>query len=105
MKITESKIGKTLLDKDAPMRISLDDLFEMYPESIKLDGFDNCIVGVDTDGRYIYSMFRMVEQLMTADGMDEDEAYDYISYNTIRALPYAGDGAPIIVDICVDPEM
>ena len=36
------------------------------------------------------------EYLMEVDGMDYDEAVEFIEYNTIRALPYAGDMRPII---------
>ena len=44
----------------------------------------------------------MVLSLMNADGMSEEEAIEFIEYNTIRALPYASslaDGAlaPIIM--------
>ena len=39
----------------------------------------------------------MVEWLMKQDNMDETEAVEFIEYNTIRALPYVGDGAPIIM--------
>ena len=28
---------------------------------------------------------------------DYDEAVDFIDYNTIRSLPYAGEGAPIVM--------
>lgn len=39
----------------------------------------------------------MIEHLMQEDDMDYEEAVDFISYNTIRSLPYAGEGAPIIM--------
>lgn len=29
--------------------------------------------------------------------MSFDEAMEWIDYNTIRSLPYAGSGAPIII--------
>jgi hypothetical protein len=39
----------------------------------------------------------MLEYLVNHDNMTEDEAAEFISYNTLRALPYAGESAPIII--------
>lgn len=39
----------------------------------------------------------MIEHLVETDGMDEDEAIEFIDYNTVRSIPYAGEGAPIIM--------
>ena len=59
--------------------------------------FDNSIIGVTLDGRLIYDYDKMIEELIEDDGMSFDEAMEWIDYNTIRALPYAGSGAPIII--------
>lgn len=50
--------------------------------------YDNAIIGTDEEGRAIYSYDLMVECLMIEDGMDYEEACEFIDYNTIRALPY-----------------
>lgn len=34
---------------------------------------------------------------MNEDGMDYDEAAEFIDYNTVRACPYMGERAPIIL--------
>ena len=39
----------------------------------------------------------MITHLMETDGMTEEDAIDFISYNTERAIPYAGSMAPIIL--------
>lgn len=39
----------------------------------------------------------MVQWLMEQDNMDYTEAVEWIEYNTIRSLPYVGDGAPIVM--------
>ena len=39
----------------------------------------------------------MIEHLIQEDDMSYEEAIDFISYNTIRSLLYAGEGAPIIM--------
>lgn len=73
---------------------------EILPEgTIILDNsaFDNSIIGVTLDGRLIYDYDKMIEELIEDDGMSFDEAMEWIDYNTIRALPYAGSMAPIIV--------
>ena len=73
---------------------------EILPEgAIILDNsaFDNSIIGVTLDGRLIYDYDKMIEELIKDDGMSFDEAMEWIDYNTIRALPYAGSGAPIII--------
>lgn len=39
----------------------------------------------------------MVAWLVATEGMSVVEAVEWIEYNTIRALPYAGAEAPIIM--------
>ena len=59
--------------------------------------YDDAIIGVTDEGRVIYDFDMMVECLMKSDGIGEIEAIEFIEYNTIRALPYAGEKAPIIM--------
>ena len=61
------------------------------------DDFEDALIGISDDNRAIYDFDLMVEWLMKQDNMDETEAVEFIEYNTIRALPYVGDGAPIIM--------
>lgn len=37
------------------------------------------------------------EEIRGKNDCDEIDAIEWIEYNTIRALPYAGDKAPVIV--------
>ena len=39
----------------------------------------------------------MVEWLVETEGFTIEEAVEWIEYNTIRALPYMEEGAPIIM--------
>ena len=39
----------------------------------------------------------MIDWLMNKESLSEEEAIEWINYNTIRALPYMGDKAPIIM--------
>ena len=59
--------------------------------------YDNSIIGTTLDGRAIYSFELMVKELMEDEGWSEIDAVEWIEYNTIRTLPYAGDKAPMIV--------
>lgn len=59
--------------------------------------YDDALIGVSEDGRAIYDYDKMIEWLITNEDMPEDEAAEWIDYNTIRALPYMGPGAPIVM--------
>lgn len=59
--------------------------------------FDDAIVGITTDNQVVYDYEKMIEHLMNVDGMDSLEAAEFIDCNTLRSLPYAGHGAPIIM--------
>ena len=59
--------------------------------------YDSAIIGVSDDRRVIYDYDKMLIHLMESDNMDMMDAADFISYNTIRSLPYAGEYGPIIM--------
>lgn len=58
--------------------------------------YDSAFVGISTEGQAIYDYHLMVKHLVETESMSEEEAEDFISYNTIRALPYF-DKSPIIM--------
>lgn len=60
--------------------------------------YDSAIIGYDAnDNRVVYDFEKMAEHLMDNDGMTYEEAVEFIEYNTIRAIPYAGQNGPIVV--------
>ena len=59
--------------------------------------YDDALIGVTEDNRAVYDFDKMVTWLMEEEGMSQDEAIDWIEYNTMRALPYEGNKAPIIM--------
>ena len=59
--------------------------------------YDSAIIGVSHDDRVIYDYDKMIKHLVAVDHMAIDEAADFISYNTLRAIPYIGDDAPIVM--------
>ena len=65
-------------------------IFENY-------SYDDALIGVTDDGRAVYDFDRMVRWLVDTEGFTDEEAIEWIEYNTIRALPYMGEEAPIIM--------
>lgn len=59
--------------------------------------YDNSIIGQTFDGRAIYNIELMAAELSSDDEITIEEAMDFIDYNAIRSLPYAGDKAPVVV--------
>ena len=59
--------------------------------------YDSAIIGITENNQVVYNYEKMIEHLIQEDDMSCEEAVDFISYNTIRSLPYAGEGAPIIM--------
>ena len=58
--------------------------------------YETAIVGLTTDVRVVYDYDLMVEYLVNHDQMDEEEAAEFVDYNTIRSLPYV-ENAPIVM--------
>lgn len=65
-------------------------IFENY-------SYDDALVGVSTDDRAVYDYDKMVEWLMEKHDFTCEDAVEWIEYNTIRALAYYDDVAPIII--------
>lgn len=59
--------------------------------------YDDALIGVTEDGRAVYDFDKMVAWLVETEGLTELDAIEWIEYNTIRALPYFGPDAPIIM--------
>lgn len=72
---------------------------KLPPDAVVFDNhaYDNSIIGTTLDGRAIYEFNKMIEELMNDEGWTEEEAVEWIDYNTMRALPYGGEKAPIVV--------
>lgn len=72
-----------------------------YPEAILFDNpsFDNSIVGLTTDGCVVYALESMIAELAKDDNISEDEALEFIDYNTMRVIPYIqSECKPIVID-------
>lgn len=70
-----------------------------YEDSILFENpsYITAVIGVSETGRIIYDYNKMILYLMKEDGMTAEDAIEFIDYNTVRALPYAGENRPIIM--------
>ena len=81
-------------------------LADIDENMLTADGFDDAIIGwtdswgTDDNGgvtrpfRAVYSVRRCID-ILVADGMPEDEAMEYLEFNTIGA--YVGSQTPVFV--------
>jgi len=76
---------------------------ELMTDAIVLDPeyLDAAIIGHDTneDGEiiFVYSYEKLTEAFRNAEeGWNDLDAMEWVDFNTVRALPYMGDRAPII---------
>ena len=71
-----------------------------YEDAVVLESPDylGAIVGVSDDGRVIYDYEKMAQCLMETEGMDYEEAMEFVNFNTLGAVPYMGDKRPIILN-------
>lgn len=81
----DEKLRQALAEYDAEIKI-LDD-----------HAYDRSIIGIADGGRLIYDYDKMVGELMEDEGWTYEDAAEWVEYNTLRALPYMGDGAPIVM--------
>lgn len=81
------------------MSVNQDIRNKLPPDAVVFDNhaYDNSIIGTTFDGRAIYDFDKMIEELMADEGWSEIEAIDWIEFNTLRALPYGGEKAPLVM--------
>jgi hypothetical protein len=73
---------------------------EDYPDFLKATGFDDAIIGttydmVSGESRLIYSVQKCAEVLIKRDGMDYEEAIEFLEFNTLCA--YVDQAQPIFM--------
>ena len=76
----------------------LADLAEENPEALLADGFEDALIGYTCNHHHpvvaVYDLNACVQKLME-DGLSEDEAVEYLSFNTLGA--YVGQDGPLFV--------
>ena len=72
---------------------------EIDEDALLMDGFDEACIGfsqrINEPILAVYSYEKMIEVLMTRDGMDAEEADEFIAFNCLGA--WIGERTPIIV--------
>ena len=59
--------------------------------------YDNALIGVSSDNQAVYDYDLMVQCLMERDHMTEEQAREWIEFNSIGSLSGAGSGHPIVM--------
>ena len=76
-----------------------DYLNEIDTEILLMDGFDEAFIGtsqrINEPVLAVYSYDKLVDLLMTRDGMDDEQAMEFVEYNCVGA--WIGERTPIIV--------
>lgn len=81
------------------MSVNLELRAELPEDALVFDNlsYDGAIIGYTTNGKVVYDFDKMVEELMHDEDWSYEDAVEWIEFNTIRSLPYAGENAPIIM--------
>ena len=83
-----------------PLRKKINEaLMERDESALLMDGFDEALIGfsqrINEPLLAVYSWEKMMDVCMSRDGMTDEEADEYISFNCIGA--WIGEQTPIIV--------
>jgi hypothetical protein len=76
---------------------TLSKILSLYPDEgfIKIDGFDDAIIGITSDGKLVYSIETIIKILKK--DMSEDDAYEYFYFNIEGA--YLGENTPVYITL------
>ncbi len=70
---------------------------EANEDALFADGFDDAIIGYDSDLAVVYDYNKCLNILQDRDGMTENEADEYMEFNVIGA--YVGIYTPVFVNL------
>ena len=80
-------------------KITIDEITELNPEAMTADGFDEAILGMciqfGSEPVVAYDFNKCVEIVMERDGMEREEAVDFINFNVVGA--YIGLSTPVFI--------
>ena len=76
---------------------SIEDLKEEQIILFRNPDFSTAIIGVSENNRIIYNYNKMVEYLIENEDMSYEDATDYVSCDTIKALNYMSGNKPIVM--------
>jgi hypothetical protein len=80
-------------------KITIDEIIDINPEAMLADGFDGAILGMcvqfGSEPVVAYDFNKCVEIIMERDGMEREEAIDFINFNVVGA--YVGLSTPVFI--------
>lgn len=85
---------------DKELRKALHTYGEENEQELKIfdePAYDKSIIGFSSTGVIVYDYEKMIEEFMEDNNCTYEEAMDFVNYNTMRALPYFGEGKPIVI--------
>ena len=78
----------------------VDFLKDSFPEAMLMDGFDDCIIGTccrfGMNDVVLYDKDKIINK-MIKNGMSEEEALEFFSYNQLGA--WVGEGTPVFAEL------
>jgi hypothetical protein len=88
------------LPLDDERRDVAEELKEVFPEGVMLlDGFNDCVIGIahrcGSPEVIAYDLDKIQAKLVERDGMTEEEASEWISFNIVGA--YVGETTPVYI--------
>ena len=92
-------IQTTLGIKQMMFEEKKDLLFQLSPDVIVADGFEDALIGVGQQfnkAMAVYDRQKCIEILMERDGMSDEEAVEYFEYNVTGA--WVGEYTPIFLE-------
>jgi hypothetical protein len=80
-------------------KITIDEIIDINPEAMLADGFDDAILGMcvqfGSEPVVAYDFNKCVKIVMERDGMEREEAIDFINFNVVGA--YVGLSTPVFI--------
>ncbi len=79
------------------MTLNITEMVEVYgnDSTLKADGYDDCVVGIECNGRLVYDKRKMLDKLER--NMSSEEAMEFFDYNISGS--YMGDMTPLYIYI------
>lgn len=76
---------------------SIEELEEEETILFRNPDYTHAIIGMTHDNRVVYDYYKMLEYLVRYEDMTYEDASDFISYDTMRALSYMPGNTPVII--------
>ena len=68
-------------------------------DAIQLSGCDSAVLGITDEGILCYSYELLIDVFVTRDGMQPDEALEWVEFNVLRLQGHGGKFHVVYTDI------